>query len=114
MLEGDLSFIPEIEILSGDELGTANSGYAASNNKIYLSARFVATATPTAINNAILEEIGHSIDTLINRRDAAEKLFIRLIENVLDSINPLKLDFGESRSHGASCSCRYNAAFALR
>jgi Ca2+-binding RTX toxin-like protein len=66
----DFSVIPEIEVLAGDELGTANGGYAASTNKIYLSASFLATAIPAAITNVLLEEIGHAIDTLINSQDA--------------------------------------------
>jgi Ca2+-binding RTX toxin-like protein len=70
-LNDDFSVIPEIEILSGGELGTANGGYAASTNKIYLSASFLSTANPTAITNLLLEETGHFIDSFINQHDTA-------------------------------------------
>ncbi len=68
-LNDDFTTIPEIEILSGGELGTANGGYAASTNRIYLSASFLSTANSTAIANLLLEEIGHFIDTFINQQD---------------------------------------------
>ena len=51
----DFSKLPSIEVLSGEVLGAANGAYASSNNKIYLSASFLNTASPTAIVSVILE-----------------------------------------------------------
>ncbi|WP_016951078.1 Calx-beta domain-containing protein [Anabaena sp. PCC 7108] len=68
---GDFSQIPQIEILDSSILGTANGAYASSTNQIYLSANFVATATPAAISALLLEEIGHFVDAQINLTDSA-------------------------------------------
>ncbi|MBS9391304.1 MAG: hypothetical protein HEQ33_21370 [Dolichospermum sp. WA123] len=68
-LSGDFSQLPQIEILDNSTLGNANGAYATSTNKIYLSANFVATATPEAISAVLLEEIGHFIDAQINQID---------------------------------------------
>ena len=59
---GDLSQVPAIEIISSSVLGTANGAYAISNNKIYLSDTFLATATTAAVSAVLLEEIGHFVD----------------------------------------------------
>ncbi|MGB3418884.1 MAG: bluetail domain-containing putative surface protein [Dolichospermum sp.] len=65
----DFSQLRFIEVLNGDVLGTANGAYASSNNKIYLSASFLNTASPESIVNVILEEIGHYVDAQINQVD---------------------------------------------
>jgi hypothetical protein len=52
-------------------LGGANGAFASSNNKIYLSANFLATSTAEAISAVLLEEIGHFIDAQINLSDSA-------------------------------------------
>ncbi|MFN9400857.1 MAG: hypothetical protein ACK57R_08760, partial [Dolichospermum sp.] len=66
----DFSELPSIEVVSGEVLGTANGAYASSNNKIYLSESFLNTASPAAIVNVILEEIGHYVDAQINQVDS--------------------------------------------
>ncbi|MFN6034744.1 MAG: bluetail domain-containing putative surface protein [Dolichospermum sp.] len=66
----DFSKLPSIEVVSGEVLGTANGAYASSNNKIYLSESFLNTASPAAIVNVILEEIGHYVDAQINQVDS--------------------------------------------
>ncbi|MDJ0583895.1 choice-of-anchor Q domain-containing protein, partial [Microcystis sp. M49636_WE2] len=66
----NFSQIPPIEVLSDEVLGTANGAYSRSTNKIYLSASFLNTASPAAIINVILEEIGHYVDAQINQNDA--------------------------------------------
>jgi Ca2+-binding RTX toxin-like protein len=68
-LSGDFSQVPQIEILDSSILGGANGAYASSNNKIYLSANFLATSTAEAISAVLLEEIGHFIDAQINQID---------------------------------------------
>ncbi|MCS6282959.1 MAG: hypothetical protein HUM72_20535, partial [Dolichospermum sp.] len=70
-LSGDFSQLPQIEILDSNILGGANGAYASSNNKIYLSANFVATATPETLLGTLLEEIGHFVDAQINQTDSA-------------------------------------------
>ena len=70
-LSGDFSQVPQIEILDSSILGGANGAYASSNNKIYLSANFLATATAEAISAVLLEEIGHFVDAHINLSDSA-------------------------------------------
>lgn len=67
----DFSELPSIEVVSGEVLGAANGAYASSNNKIYLSASFLNTASPAAIVNVILEEIGHYVDAQVNQVDSA-------------------------------------------
>ena len=70
-LSGDFSQVPQIEILDSSILGGANGAYASSNNKIYLSANFVATATLETLFGTLLEEIGHFVDGHINLSDSA-------------------------------------------
>ncbi|MTJ37239.1 Calx-beta domain-containing protein, partial [Dolichospermum sp. UHCC 0260] len=70
-LSGDFSQLPQVEILDSNILGGANGAYASSNNKIYLSANFLATSTAEAISAVLLEEIGHFIDAQINLSDSA-------------------------------------------
>ncbi|WP_301337672.1 Calx-beta domain-containing protein, partial [Microcystis aeruginosa] len=67
----NFSQLPSIEVLSDEVLGTANGAYSSSKNKIYLSASFLNTASPAAIVNVILEEIGHYVDAQINQVDSA-------------------------------------------
>ncbi|WP_287737276.1 choice-of-anchor L domain-containing protein, partial [Microcystis sp. M045S2] len=67
----NFSQLPPIEVLSDEVLGTANGAYASSTNKIYLSASFLNTASPAAIVNVILEEIGHYVDAQVNQVDSA-------------------------------------------
>jgi Ca2+-binding RTX toxin-like protein len=69
LLAGEPSNLLSIEVLSQQELGTAQGVYAAAGNQIYLSAEFLATASESAIAGVILEEFGHAIDALLNRQD---------------------------------------------
>jgi Ca2+-binding RTX toxin-like protein len=69
LLAGEPSNWLSIEVLSQQELGTAQGVYAAAGNQIYLSAELLATASESAIAGVILEEFGHAIDTLLNRQD---------------------------------------------
>ncbi|MDZ8186618.1 MAG: Calx-beta domain-containing protein [Nostoc sp. ChiSLP02] len=66
---GDFSQLPKIEIIDSGILGNANGVYASSTNKIYLSEKFVSTATPALISAVLLEEIGHFVDAQINQKD---------------------------------------------
>jgi serralysin len=62
--------LPAIEVVA--ELGGALGAYAADNNKIYLSQRFLQAnqTNPQAIADVLLEEIGHSIDARLNKVDS--------------------------------------------
>jgi peptidoglycan/xylan/chitin deacetylase (PgdA/CDA1 family) len=63
--------LPTIEVVA--ELGGALGAYAADNNKIYLSQKFLLAnqANPQAIADVLIEEIGHSIDARLNNVDSA-------------------------------------------
>jgi Ca2+-binding RTX toxin-like protein len=65
-LSGNFSVIPDIQILSQGELGTANGAYAASLDKIFVSSDFLAHASESQVTTLILEEVGHRIDQLLN------------------------------------------------
>jgi Ca2+-binding RTX toxin-like protein len=68
---GDFGQLPEIEVISSNILGEANGAYATSTNKIYLSEKFLSTATLAALKALLLEEIGHYVDAQINIKDTA-------------------------------------------
>jgi Ca2+-binding RTX toxin-like protein len=63
---GDFSLIPDIQVLSGGELGSANGGYAADLDKIFVSSDFLARHDVNAVAELLLEEIGHRVDQLLN------------------------------------------------
>jgi sulfur carrier protein ThiS len=65
-LSGNFSVIPDIQILSQGELGTANGAYAASLDKIFVSSDFLAHAAESQVKTLILEEVGHRLDQLLN------------------------------------------------
>ncbi len=71
-LIGDFSTIPAIELVERGDIAGANGAFAAATNKIYLS-KDILTGEATniaAVEDIILEEIGHSIDALVNAVDA--------------------------------------------
>jgi hypothetical protein len=67
-LRGDFSLIQPIDILTHGELGNANGGYAASEDKIFVSSDFLAAHqnNPAAITNLLIEEFGHKLDRIFN------------------------------------------------
>jgi trimeric autotransporter adhesin len=67
-LKGDFSIIPPVDILSHGELNNANGGYAASEDKIFVSSDFLARnqGNSNTITGLLLEEIGHKIDRFFN------------------------------------------------
>ncbi len=68
----DFSVIPNIQILSGAELGGAIGAYAQATNTIYLSQEYLNqnVANIGSITSLLLEEIGHAVDAKINILDA--------------------------------------------
>jgi hypothetical protein len=71
-LIGDFSTIPPIELVERGDIAGANGAFAAATNKIYLSKDILTgdLTNTTAVEDVILEEIGHSIDVLVNAVDA--------------------------------------------
>jgi Ca2+-binding RTX toxin-like protein len=65
-LSGNYSIIPEIQVLSHGELGSANGAYAAELDKIFVSSDFLATASSSQVTSLLLEEVGHRIDQILN------------------------------------------------
>jgi RTX calcium-binding nonapeptide repeat (4 copies) len=65
-LTGDFSVIPDIEVLTGGELGLASGAYASELDRIFISSDFLTTANDSSIAAVLLEEIGHRIDRLFN------------------------------------------------
>jgi Ca2+-binding RTX toxin-like protein len=65
---GDFSLIPEIQVVTGGELGTANGAYAADLDTIFVSAEFLARHQDdrAAVVGLLLEEIGHKLDRVLN------------------------------------------------
>ncbi|WP_159250616.1 cadherin domain-containing protein, partial [Microcystis aeruginosa] len=90
----NFSQLPSIEVLSGEVLGTANGAYSSSTNKIYLSESFLNTASPAAIVNVILEEIGHFVDAQVNAEDSAGdegEIFSGIVQGKVFESEQLKL-----------------------
>ncbi|MFM6079338.1 MAG: Calx-beta domain-containing protein, partial [Dolichospermum sp.] len=69
----DFSVIPNIQILSGAELGGAIGAYAQATNTIYLSQDYLNQNSNNiaSITSLLLEEIGHAVDAKINILDAS-------------------------------------------
>jgi Ca2+-binding RTX toxin-like protein len=65
--------LPTIEIRSSVELKGARGVFSTETNTIYLAAEFVGTnvGNPTQISTVLLEEVGHWLDSKINRIDAS-------------------------------------------
>jgi hypothetical protein len=96
---GNFSLFPQIEVVSGDVLGTANGAYAISTNRIYLSDRFVSSASQQSLEAVILEEIGHFVDAQVNATDTPGdegELFSDLVRGVSVSDSELSRMKGEN------------------
>jgi hypothetical protein len=65
-LSANFSVIPEIQVLTQGELGTANGAYAAELDRIFVSSDFLARASESQVVALVLEEVGHRIDRLLN------------------------------------------------
>ena len=67
--KGERLAIPEIKVLSADQLGATNGAYAASEKTIYMNQGFLEQnrKDPLTVAAVLLEEIGHYIDDRINR-----------------------------------------------
>ena len=72
-LAGDFSQIPEIEVVSTDDIAGADGAFAGATETIYISQEWLElnASNPGAIASVVLEEIGHYFDYEINIVDAA-------------------------------------------
>ncbi|MEG4984247.1 hypothetical protein QUB08_00485 [Microcoleus sp. BR0-C5] len=70
-LIGDFSTIPPIELVDRGDIAGANGAFATATNTIYLSKDILTgeSADTAALEDLILEEIGHSIDAQVNAID---------------------------------------------
>ena len=68
-LKGDFT-LPSIEILPTVTLNGVYGGYASTINTIYLSEQFLNENSVSAITDVLLEEFGHSIDSMFNELDS--------------------------------------------
>jgi beta propeller repeat protein len=82
---GNFSQFPQIEVVSSDVLGGAKGAYGISTNRIYLSDRFVSSASQQSLEAVILEEFGHFVDAQVNTKDTPGdegELFSALVRGV--------------------------------
>lgn len=68
VLQQDFSWLPEVHYVTSDTLQGADGAYSASSNSIYLNE----DSRDTALGYLVYaEEVGHSIDQLLNSNDAS-------------------------------------------
>lgn len=69
---GDFSQLPPLQILPASTLNGADGGYAQQTNTIYISDTFLEENKDNLelVARLLLEEIGHSVDSLINEEDS--------------------------------------------
>jgi RHS repeat-associated protein len=69
---GNFSLIPTIKILSATDIGNANAAFVALTNTIYISQAFLerSSKNPDDVADALIEEIGHSVDQYLNNSDS--------------------------------------------
>ena len=69
---GNFDEFPQVEILTGAELQSANAAYAGATNTIYFSQDFLNqnANNPQAIASVLIEEFGHSVDWQVNAIDS--------------------------------------------
>ncbi|NES66696.1 MAG: hypothetical protein F6K24_16280, partial [Okeania sp. SIO2D1] len=72
-LAGDFSQIPEIEVVSTDDIAGADGAFAGATETIYISQEWLElnASNSGAIASVVFEEIGHYVDYEINIVDAA-------------------------------------------
>jgi hypothetical protein len=67
----DFSSLPKIETVDAEAIAGANGAFADATNSIYLSNQFIEAnfTHPEVIAEVLLEEVGHYLDSQINRED---------------------------------------------
>jgi len=79
-LRGDFSWMPKVKFATRAELSGANGAYDRSSGTVYLAADL--RSNPRLAAATLTEEVGHHIDTLVNKSDAAGdegELFRRIL-----------------------------------
>ncbi|MEX2213386.1 MAG: hypothetical protein WD768_04620, partial [Phycisphaeraceae bacterium] len=79
-LKGDFSFLPDIQFVPGEDLQYGNAAYNAAEGVIYVNQDFA--NNPKGVASAVLEEIGHHLDTQLNKSDTVGdegELFRRIL-----------------------------------
>jgi Lectin C-type domain/Calx-beta domain/Ser-Thr-rich glycosyl-phosphatidyl-inositol-anchored membrane family/FG-GAP-like repeat/PA14 domain/LysM domain len=79
----DFSELPQIDVLTGQQINQAQGAYASLNNRIYLADDLLVNYSANQIAGVVLEEIGHGIDFKINQQDAIGdegKIFAKLVQ----------------------------------
>lgn len=66
---GDFSWLPNVKFVSNDTLGGANGAYDADSQTVFLNAGKGNNWQTLAAT--FMEEVGHHIDTMVNRGDSA-------------------------------------------
>jgi tetratricopeptide (TPR) repeat protein len=92
---GNFSNLPQIEILTGEQLQGANAAYAGETNTIYFASDFLSQYSNNfqAIKSVLLEEIGHYVDYQINEVDTVGdegEYFYNLVQCIELSDNQLQ------------------------
>ena len=85
---GDFTAIPEIVLLSSEEMNGAMGAYALSTGKIYLNQDWLAGANAEQVVAVLTEELGHHLDGLLNTSDTSGdegEYFARLLSGTTPS-----------------------------
>jgi Ca2+-binding RTX toxin-like protein len=71
-IAGDLTALPDVEILPSAHINGANGAFSKESSRIYLSQEYLTqkAGDASAIANVLLEEIGHFVDSRINGLEA--------------------------------------------
>jgi hypothetical protein len=81
---GNFKNLPQIVLLSADDISGAYGAYADSTDTIYLNQDWLLTATEEEIQKVLTEELGHYLDDQLNEGDTKGdegELFARLIND---------------------------------
>ncbi|MBD2365062.1 hypothetical protein H6G36_28545, partial [Anabaena minutissima FACHB-250] len=78
----DFSGLPKFEVRSAADLGGARAAFSRSTNTVYISADLLSEDSGL-IQDVLLEELGHFVDTQINQEDSLGdegKIFANLVQ----------------------------------
>ena len=69
---GDLGVLPDFQLLSGEVMGNTQGAFSAQTHSIYLNRDFAIQNlnNPSAVADVVVEELGHSIDSVFGAGDA--------------------------------------------
>jgi hypothetical protein len=111
----DFSSLPKIETVDAEAIAGANGAFADATNSIYLSNQFIEAnfTHPEIIAEVLLEEVGHYLDSQINREDTPGdegEIFALIVSNKAietDKLQQLKAENDLDRIILGDCaSCK--------